>query len=73
MLGQWLDWTLDGERPSPRIGRFPSGTYHLHGPGVLELTPNILRPEARARCADISHFRQHSRLKRTEALYHHQS
>lgn len=48
MLGQWLDWTLDGERPSPRIGRFPSGTYHLHGPGVLELTPNILRPEARA-------------------------
>ena len=48
MLGQWLDWTLDGERPSPRIGRFPNGTYHLHGPGVLELTPNILRPEARA-------------------------
>ena len=48
MLGQWLDWTLDGERPSPRIGRFPSGTYHLHGPGVLELTPNILRPGAHA-------------------------
>ena len=48
MLGQWLDWTLDGERPSPRIGRFPSGTYHLHGPGILELTPNILRPGAQA-------------------------
>ncbi|ATH79413.1 succinylglutamate desuccinylase [Halomonas sp. C22] len=48
MLGQWLDWTLDGERPSPRIGRFASGTYHLHRPGVLELTPNILRPHARA-------------------------
>ncbi|PJX14482.1 succinylglutamate desuccinylase [Halomonas sp. 141] len=48
MLGQWLDWTLDDERPSPRIGRFASGSYHLHRPGILELTPNILRPDARA-------------------------
>lgn len=48
MLGQWLYWTLDGKRPSSRIGRFASGSYYLHGSGILELTPDILRPDAYA-------------------------
>ncbi|MCC5901652.1 MAG: succinylglutamate desuccinylase [Halomonas sp.] len=48
MLGQWLDWTLDGESPLPRTGRFASGTYHFHAPGILELIPNTVRPHAHA-------------------------
>ncbi|WP_404378027.1 succinylglutamate desuccinylase [Vreelandella aquamarina] len=48
MLGHWLDWTLDDKHPSPRTGRFSSGCYHLHGPGILELTPHTQRPDARA-------------------------
>lgn len=48
MLGQWLDWTLDGESPTPRTGRFASGTYHFHAPGIMELIPNTVRPNAHA-------------------------
>ncbi|WP_249975788.1 succinylglutamate desuccinylase [Vreelandella olivaria] len=48
MLGQWLDWTLDDKSPTPRTGRFTSGTYQLHAPGVLELTPDVERPDAHA-------------------------
>lgn len=48
MLGQWLDWTLDSKSPTPRTGRFISGTYHLHAPGILELTPDVERPDAHA-------------------------
>ena len=48
MLSEWLDWTLDGERPSPRIGRFASGSYLLHSPGILELTPNTQHSGAHA-------------------------
>lgn len=48
MLGQWLDWTLDGESPTPRKGRFASGTYFLHAPGILELIPEVVRPDAYA-------------------------
>ncbi|MFC7369459.1 MULTISPECIES: succinylglutamate desuccinylase [Vreelandella] len=48
MLGQWLDWTLDGKYPIPRLGRFASGTYQLHAPGILEITPSNVRPVAHA-------------------------
>ncbi|PAU71329.1 succinylglutamate desuccinylase [Vreelandella alkaliphila] len=48
MLGQWLDWTLDDKHPSPRSGRFGSGTYQLHAPGILEITPATVRPAAHA-------------------------
>ncbi|AVI64044.1 succinylglutamate desuccinylase [Halomonas sp. GFAJ-1] len=48
MLGQWLDWTLDDESPTPRKGRFASGTYDFHAPGILELTPDVVRPNAYA-------------------------
>jgi succinylglutamate desuccinylase len=40
MLGQWLDWSLDGQLPAARQGAFASGTYCLHAQGVLELTPH---------------------------------
>ncbi|WP_447553524.1 succinylglutamate desuccinylase [Vreelandella sp. EE22] len=39
MLSQWLDWTLENKVPSTRDGAFASGRYHLHAPGILELTP----------------------------------
>lgn len=48
MLGQWLDWSLDGRLPAASQGVFASGTYHLHAPGILELTPNETRPVAQA-------------------------
>ncbi|GEN29541.1 succinylglutamate desuccinylase [Halovibrio variabilis] len=48
MLGQWLDWSLDGQLPACRKGAFASGTYHLHAPGILELTPNAASPDAHA-------------------------
>ncbi|UYV18195.1 succinylglutamate desuccinylase [Halomonas qaidamensis] len=48
MLGQWLDWTLDGKSPSSQLGRFKSGTYQLHAPGILEITPTTVQPTARA-------------------------
>ncbi len=48
MLGQWLDWTLDGKQPSLQLGRFGSGTYQLHAPGILEITPTTVRPAAHA-------------------------
>lgn len=48
MLAEWLDLTLDGELPSDTQGRLPFGRYVLHGPGILELTPNSLQPQARA-------------------------
>lgn len=42
MLTDWLDWTLEGKPASHRSGPLPSGHYTLHGPGILELTPEIL-------------------------------
>lgn len=48
MLGQWLDWSLDGQLPTASHGAFASGTYHLHAPGILELSPNTARDGAYA-------------------------
>lgn len=48
MLGQWLDWSLDGQLPTASKGVFASGTYQLHAPGIVELTPNTLCLEAHA-------------------------
>lgn len=48
MLGHWLDWTLDGEQPSTCTGRFASGSYRLYAPGILQLIPDIVRPNAHA-------------------------
>ena len=48
MLGQWLDWSLDGQLPAASQGVFASGTYHLHAPGILELTPNTASQGAHA-------------------------
>lgn len=48
MLGQWLDWSLDGQLPAASQGVFTSGTYHLRAPGILELTPNTASQDARA-------------------------
>lgn len=46
MLSQWLDWTLDEQRPTAVEGVFASGNYYLHAPGILELRPNTLSPGA---------------------------
>lgn len=48
MLGQWLDWTLDGEQPTLRNGHFASGTYALLAPGILALTPKHIGDDAYA-------------------------
>ncbi|MDQ7728474.1 succinylglutamate desuccinylase [Halomonas sp. SpR8] len=48
MLGQWLDWSLDGQSPAASQGVFASGRYCLHAPGVLELTPNTVSQSAHA-------------------------
>ncbi|EPC01437.1 hypothetical protein L861_05200 [Litchfieldella anticariensis FP35 = DSM 16096] len=52
MLGHWLDFTLAEppreSLPDTQEGRLPFGRYTLHGPGILELTPAVARPEARA-------------------------
>ena len=48
MLGQWLDWSLDGQLPDQKQGVFPSGSYHLYAPGVLELIPNTANHAAHA-------------------------
>ena len=48
MLGQWLDWSLDGQLPTASQGVFASGTYHLHAPGILELTPTTPNTAAHA-------------------------
>lgn len=48
MLGQWLDWSLDGKLPSASKGVFASGTYDLHAPGILELTPHCASQNAHA-------------------------
>ena len=48
MLGQWLDWSLDGQLPPANHGAFVSGTYHLHAPGILELCPNTTSDNAHA-------------------------
>ncbi|WP_404416622.1 succinylglutamate desuccinylase [Vreelandella aquamarina] len=42
MLTEWLDWTLEGKPASRRSGPLASGHYTLHGPGILELTPESL-------------------------------
>lgn len=42
MLTEWLDWTLEGKPASRRSGPLASGNYTLHGPGILELTPETL-------------------------------
>ena len=46
MLDHWLDWTLDDRLPTQRSGRFASGSYKLHAPGVMELTPKTPQPDA---------------------------
>jgi len=48
MLGQWLDWSLDGQLPAASRGVFASGTYHLHAPGILELIPTSPHQDAHA-------------------------
>ncbi|MBT2772159.1 succinylglutamate desuccinylase [Halomonas sp. ISL-60] len=48
MLGQWLDWSLDGQLPAASQGVFASGAYHLRAPGILELIPNTQSQYARA-------------------------
>ncbi|TVP51044.1 MAG: succinylglutamate desuccinylase [Halomonas sp.] len=48
MLGQWLDWSLDGQLPAAAKGVFPSGTYHLHAPGILELIPHTAAQDGHA-------------------------
>ena len=48
MLGQWLDWSLDGQLPAASKGGFASGTYHLHAPGILELVPHTASQDAHA-------------------------
>lgn len=48
MLGQWLDWSLDGQFPAASKGVFASGHYHLQAPGILELTPTTPSPDAHA-------------------------
>lgn len=48
MLGQWLDWSLDGQFPAASKGVFASGHYHLHAPGIVELTPTAPSLDAHA-------------------------
>ncbi len=48
MLGQWLDWSLDGQLPTASQGDFASGTYHLHAPGIMEFTPTTASQDAHA-------------------------
>ncbi|MGP9808445.1 succinylglutamate desuccinylase [Halomonas sp. AOP12-C2-37] len=48
MLGHWLDWSLDGQPPASRSGAFRSGTYSLHAPGIMELTPHQPSADAHA-------------------------
>ena len=48
MLGQWLDWSLDGQLPAANKGVFASGTYHLHAPGIIELNPTSPQQDAHA-------------------------
>ena len=46
MLEHWLNWILDGQPPAQQRGQFASGSYQLHAPGVLELVPDTLTPNA---------------------------
>lgn len=51
MLDEWLASSLDADPVEPREGRsgkVPGGRYRLHAPGVLELLPDELAPEAQA-------------------------
>ncbi|MCZ0925833.1 succinylglutamate desuccinylase [Halomonas janggokensis] len=48
MLGEWLDWTLDEQRDTPRQGTFASGRFDISAPGVMRLTPHRQRPDAHA-------------------------
>ncbi|MBZ5488053.1 succinylglutamate desuccinylase [Halomonas aquamarina] len=48
MLDYWLDWTLNERLPSQKRGRFASGTYQLHAPGIMELLPDTQAPDAHA-------------------------
>lgn len=48
MLDNWLDQLLDDVAPAHAHGRLPFGHYRLHGPGILELSPNETLPGARA-------------------------
>ncbi|SDL26339.1 succinylglutamate desuccinylase [Franzmannia pantelleriensis] len=40
MLSDWLDLTLDGNASARLSGHLASGSYHCHGPGILELLPD---------------------------------
>ncbi|RUR50801.1 succinylglutamate desuccinylase [Vreelandella populi] len=46
MLEHWLNWMFDGQPPAQQRGQFASGSYQLHTPGVLELVPDRLTPDA---------------------------
>ncbi|PRY63537.1 succinylglutamate desuccinylase [Vreelandella songnenensis] len=48
MLDHWLDWTLNERLPSQKRGRFASGTYQLHAPGIIELLPDTPTSDAHA-------------------------
>jgi len=60
MLDKWLSATLDEastacDDPSglsaqgiSEQGRLPGGRYRIHGEGILELTPDIVAPDARS-------------------------
>jgi succinylglutamate desuccinylase len=40
MLAQWIDISLEGRTAAERSGRLHGGHFTIHGPGILELTPD---------------------------------
>ncbi|WP_111413634.1 succinylglutamate desuccinylase [Billgrantia lactosivorans] len=48
MLSEWIELSLEDATPQSRRGKLPGGTYTLHEAGILELTPDACRDEARA-------------------------
>ncbi|MCE8003307.1 succinylglutamate desuccinylase [Billgrantia ethanolica] len=48
MLSEWIELSLEETRPAAHSGRLRGGSYRLHAPGILELTPTECRATARA-------------------------
>lgn len=48
MLSEWIELSLEDAAPKTRGGVLPGGTYTLHAAGIVELTPDVVRDEARA-------------------------
>ncbi|MCE8033627.1 MAG: succinylglutamate desuccinylase [Halomonas sp.] len=48
MLSEWIEHSLEDISPRSRSGRLRGGTYTLHAPGILELTPSECRKTAHA-------------------------